>query len=168
MSFLKLYLEMIHDPSHYHEIPLELKKLLYQKEITQDSWLSQKLSFKILFEAHWLQMLCNSLLYLEGAFVDTKNVTLPLHILSTSRSYMKPHPTTTSNATSSIRSCQNQTKSTRSFKTTIKRVHTKFWAISTSFCLTSLFQQQNRCSRWQWSWRPWFTKQSTQLASKYH
>ncbi|XXG41759.1 hypothetical protein AAC387_Pa01g2159 [Persea americana] len=42
------------------------------------SWSSQKLSFKVFFEAHRLQKLCNSSLYLEEAFVDTKNVTLAL------------------------------------------------------------------------------------------
>ena len=44
----------------------------------RDSWPTQKFSFKVFFEAHRLQKLRDSSLYLEGAFVDTKNVTLPL------------------------------------------------------------------------------------------
>ena len=50
------------------------------KKMLKDSWSSQKLFFKILFEAHRPLELRISSLYLEGAFVDTKNVTSPPNI----------------------------------------------------------------------------------------
>ena len=54
----------------------------------------------------------------------------------------------TGNATSCIKSCQNQTKTARFFKTAKRRVYMKFQAILTLFGLTSLFQQLNGCSPW--------------------
>ncbi|XXG53594.1 hypothetical protein AAC387_Pa03g1671 [Persea americana] len=75
--------------------------------------------------------------------VDTKNVTLPLqhHKLHGAASYHKQ-----ANTASSIKSCQNQTKIARSFKTAKRRVHVKFRAISAPFGLTSLLQQLSRSS----------------------
>ena len=79
MSFSKLCPEMVHDLFHYHKISLETQKgYSIERKALRDSWSSHKLSFKVFFEAHRLQKLCSSSLYLEGAFVDTKNVTLPL------------------------------------------------------------------------------------------
>ena len=77
MSFSKFCLEMVRDLSHCHKIPLETQKATLSRKMLRNSWSSQKFSFKVFFEAHRLQRLSNSLLYLEGAFVDTKNVTLP-------------------------------------------------------------------------------------------
>ena len=77
MSFSKFCLEMVRDVSHCHKIPLETQKATLSRKMLRDSWSSQKFSFKVFFEAHRLQRLSNSSLYLEGAFVDTKNVTLP-------------------------------------------------------------------------------------------
>ena len=78
MSFSKFCLEMVCDLSHCHKIPLETQKaILSKRKMLKDFWSSQKFSFKVFFEAHQLQKLSNSSLYLEGAFVDTKNVTLP-------------------------------------------------------------------------------------------
>ena len=57
--------------------PWKLKRILYRRKMHRNAWSSQKFSFKVLFEAHRLQKLSNSSLYLEKAFVDTKNVTLP-------------------------------------------------------------------------------------------
>lgn len=59
-------------------------------------------------------------------------------------------------------------KTLRSLKTFMRSVCIKFCAISTSFDLTSLFQQLNGTFRRQRCWRPYFTKQSTQLVSKYY
>ena len=78
MSFSKFCLEMVRNISHCHKIPLETQKaILSKRKMLRDSWSSQKFSFKVFFEAHRLQRLSNSSLYLEGAFVDTENVTLP-------------------------------------------------------------------------------------------
>ena len=77
MSFSKFCFEMVREASHCHKIPLETQKAILSRKMLRNSWSSQKFSFKIFFEAHRLQRLSNSSLYLEGAFVDTKNVTLP-------------------------------------------------------------------------------------------
>ena len=62
--------------------------LLYQKKNAQRLLVKSELSFKVFYEAHWLQKLLSP--YLEGAFVDTENVTCLFNI----KSYMELHPTT--------------------------------------------------------------------------
>ena len=85
-----------------------------------------------------------------STYVLTQKLSLCLFIpFQISRGYMKLHPTTIGAATSSIRSCQNYPETTSSFKTAIRRVYVKFWAISILFGLTSLFEQLNMSS-WQW------------------
>ena len=146
MSRSKFCLEMVRDLSHCHKIPLETQKatLSKEKKMLRNSLSSQKLFFKVFFEAHQLQKICDSSLYLEGTFVDTKNVTLPLQHqkLHGAASYHKR-----ANAASSIKSCDNQTKTARSFKIAKRRVHMKFRAISTPSGLTSILQRLSRNSR---------------------
>ena len=134
MLFSKFYLEMVRDLSHCHKIPLETQKATLSRKMLRDSWSSQKFSIKVFFEAHRLQRLSNSSLYLEGAFVDTKNITLPQHQkLHGAASYYKQAKLLQASDLD-----KNQTKNTRSFKVAKKRVHMKFRAISTPFGLTSI------------------------------
>ena len=78
MSFSKLCLEMVHDLIQCHEIPLEAQKATLPKEKSSLTLGQARSSPSKFFEAYRLQKLCNQSLYLEGAFVYTKNVTLSL------------------------------------------------------------------------------------------
>ena len=78
------------DVFHCHKIPLETQKATLSRKMLRDSWSSQKFSFKVFFEAHRLQKLCNSSLYLEGHLLTPK---ISLSLLKI-KSYMEPHPTT--------------------------------------------------------------------------
>lgn len=78
MSFQNPCLETVHDLSHYHEIPWKLEKATPSKEKCSRLLVKQEDLLQILFEAHRLLELRTPSLYLEGAFVDTKNVTMSL------------------------------------------------------------------------------------------
>ena len=164
MSFSKLCLEMVRDSSHYHKFPWKLKRLLYQKKKVQRLLVKSELSFRILFEAHRLQKLLVAVPR-GGICWHQKS-----HLASSTSK--KQHEAAfyhkQANVASSIRSCQNQTKTAGWFKIAKRGVHMKFRAISTTFGLTSLLQQQSRSSRRPWSQRPCQTKQSTWVVSKYH
>jgi len=164
MSFSKLCLEMVRDPLHYHNSPGSSKGYSTKRRKFKDSWSNQKLSFRILFEAHRLQKLLVAVPR-GGICWHQKS-----HLASSTSK--KQHEATfyhkQANVASSIRSCQNQTKTAGSLKIAKRGVHMKFRAISTTFGLTSLLQQQSRSSRRPWSQRPCQTKQSTWVVSKYH
>ena len=73
----------------------------------------------------------------------------------------------TGKAASSIRSWQNQIKTTRSFKVVKRRVHMKFRAISTPFGLTSILQRLSRSSRLRQWRRHQIFDQGLWMVSKY-
>ena len=72
----------------------------------------------------------------------------------------------TGKAASSIRSCQIQTKTARSFKIAKTRVHLKFRAVSTPFSLTSILQRLSRSSRQRQCRRHQIFDQSLWIVSK--
>ena len=73
----------------------------------------------------------------------------------------------TGKAASSIRSCQNQTKTARSFKIAKKEVQMKFRAILTPFGLTSILQRLSRSSQRRQCRRHQIFNQSLWMVSKY-
>ena len=135
MPFSKFFLKMVRDLSHSHKIPLKLKRLLYQKKNAQ----------RLLVKS---EALLQSFLRGTSTAKAIQFVAVPrggicwhqkCHFASsTSKAIWSRILLQTGKATSSIRSWQNQTKTTRSFKVAKRRVHMKSRAISTPSGLTSI------------------------------
>ena len=144
MSFSKFCLEMVRDLSHCHKIPLE----------TQKATLSKKNGQRLLAKS---EVLLQSFLRGTSTAKAIQFVAVPrggicwhqkCHFASsTSKATWSRILLQTGKAASSIRSCQNQTKTARSFKIAKREVHMKFRAISTPFGLTSILQQLSGSSR---------------------
>ena len=151
MSFSKFFLEMVCDLSHCHKIPLETQKATLSKEkMLKDSSLSQKIFFKVFFEAHRLQKAIQFVAVPRGGICWHQKCHFASSISKATWSRVLLQ---TGKAVSSIRSYQNQTKTARSFKIAKRRVHMMFRAISTPFGLTSILQWLNRSS-----WRRQFRR----------
>ena len=150
MSFSKFCVEMVRDLSHCHKIPLETQKATLSKEKCSETLGEvRSSSSKILWGTSTAKAVQFVAVPRRGICWHKK-----CHFASsTSKATRSRILRQAGRAASSIRSCQNQTKTVRSFKIAKRRVHMKFQAISTQSGLTSILQRLSRNSRRQQWWR---------------
>ena len=142
MSFSKLCLEMVHDPSHCHKISSETQRG-YSIKIYARRLLVKSRSSLSKFSSRHIDWKINLSLYLEGVFVDTKKCHFASSTLKGTWSHVLPQ-LGKCNFKHQILSESN--KNGKILKKAKRGVRMKFRAISTPFVLTSLLQQQSRSS----------------------